>query len=354
MVILTNVKIYTKKAVYVLQAILLAALPLLFTGVGQAAELGNRSVAISTAIPSAQANQIFTFSIPSAAVLGSIKFEQCDNSPFIGAPCSAPVGLSLSSATLSSQTTNTGFTIDIINSSINSIVLTRIPGAATLGVSTYAFSGITNSSTPNQTIYVRLSTYASVDATGPANEKGAVAYAILGGFSVGAFVPPFLIFCAAVTVSLNCGSTTGSLIAFGELSTTSANTATSQFSGATNDPAGYSVIVSGQTMTAGNQIIPPLSSNAASSIGTSQFGLNLRQNTVPSVGADQSGSGTAVANANYNTPNVFRFVNGEQLVNSAISTDYNLHTVSYLVNISTAQQPGYYATTLTYIATAAF
>jgi hypothetical protein len=196
--------------------------------------------------------------------------------------------------------------------------------------------------------------YGSTDATGPRGDNGAVAFAITGAFRVGAYVPPYLIFCAAITVALDCSTANGLLINFGELSKIETKTATSQFSGATNDPTGYSVAISGQTMTAGNQIIPPLSVTSASTIGTSQFGINLRSNTVPSVGADPSGAGTAIVNGSYAIPNQYKFANGDQLVASTLSTDYNLHTVSYIVNIDNGQLPGYYATTLTYIATAAF
>lgn len=203
-------------------------------------------------------------------------------------------------------------------------------------------------------MYVRIAHYASIDLTGPRGDNGAVAFSISGGFNVGGYVPPYLIFCAAITVSLDCSSTNGSLISFGELLPTQTKASTSQFSGATNDPTGYSVSLTGQTMTAGNLVIPPLASNAGSIVGVSQFGINLRSNTVPAVGAEPSGAGTAFVNGAYNVPNQFRFVNGEQLVNSVLPTDYNLHTVSYIVNVSSSQQPGYYATTMTYIATAAF
>jgi hypothetical protein len=176
----------------------------------------------------------------------------------------------------------------------------------------------------------------------------------LGGFSVGAYVPPFLIFCAGVTVAQNCSNITGVLVPFGELSSTQTKTATSQFSGATNDPGGYSVFISGQTMTAGNQAISAMATNAPNSTGIAQFGLNLRANASPVVGAEPTGPGTATIASNYNTPNQFRFVNGELLASSNTSTNYNVHTVSYIVNVPSSQSSGYYATTLTYIATAAF
>jgi hypothetical protein len=335
--------------------VFLLAVPMLFHGTYvRAAELDTRSLQTTSSIALAITNHVFTYNVPSTSTLGSIEFEYCSNSPFIGTACTAPAGLDLSGIILTSQTTNTGFSVDILNSTANKIALTRAAVNGTLGTSSYTFANIVNPSTPNETVYVRISHYGSTDTSGPRGDNGAVAFSISGGFNVGGYVPPYLVFCAAITVSLDCTTTTGSLISFGELLSTQTKASTSQFSGATNDPTGYSVSLTGQTMTAGNLIIPPLSSNSGSIVGSGQFGINLRSNTVPVVGAEPSGAGTAFVNGVYNIPNQYRFVNGEQLVNSTLPTDYNLHTVSYIVNVSSAQQPGYYATTMTFIATAAF
>ena len=329
---------------------------LLFTSgrVYAAPELTNRSVVNSSSIPSAIVSQTLSFAMSTITSVGSIEFEQCTNSPLLGYPCTPPTGMSLSAAILTGQTNNNGFTIDIINSNVNKIVLTRVPAVTVTGQNVYSFSTITNPNTANETVFIRMATYVSTDASGARIDTGAVAYSTLGTFRVGAYVPPFLLFCAAVTVTINCSSASGSLISLGELSTTQSKAATSQFSGATNDPAGFATYIIGQTMTAGNQAIAPLSSPTGSSPGTSQFGVNLRANANPSVGSNPSGLGSSVINANYNSPNVYMFNNGDQLTNSSISTEYNLQTVSYVVNVSKAQAPGYYATTMTYLAVAAF
>ncbi len=348
----TNIKRYAN----LVQAFIYTAVLLLFASGSAYAgpELTSRSVINSSSVPSAVVSQVISFSMTTLTNIGSIELEQCDNSPLIGTACSPPTGMSLSAAILTAQTNNAGFTIDIINSTVNKIVLTRVPAMAVAGQNTYSFSTITNPSMGNQTVFIRLSTYASTNASGPRIDTGAVAYSTQGVFIVGAYVPPFLVFCAAVTVALNCSSASGSLISLGELSITQAKSATSQFSGATNDPLGFAVYIIGQTMTAGNQAIPPLLSPTGSSVGVSQFGINLRSNSIPSVGANPTGSGASVANPNYNVSNAYTFNNGDQLTNSPISTDFNLQTVSYVVNIAKAQAPGYYATTVTYLAVAAF
>ena len=313
-----------------------------------------RFVNNSSSIPSAQVTQTIGFTMNSFSTVGSIQIEQCTNYPYIGTMCTPPAGLSLSSVVLDSQTGNTGFTFDIINSTSNKIILTRVPSPVTADPNTYVFKSITNPSANNQTVFIRISAYASTDATGDIVESGGVAYSTQGAFSVGAFVPPFLTFCAAVTVTQNCSASTGTFLSLGELLSTETKAVSSQFSGATNDPNGFSVYILGQTMTAGNQVISQIDNPTASLVGVSQFGINLRANTNPAIGANSTGNGTSVVSPNYNIANQFVFKNGDKLTSSSLSTEFNLQTVSYIVNVSKKQAPGFYATTVTYLAVAAF
>jgi hypothetical protein len=344
----------TKKLFIYLTGLVISAATLLTALPAAAAPLITfRSVQISSALPGANISETFGFNLRSTSLVGSISFEHCSNSPQRLDPCTAPAGYDATAGNLTAQTNNTGFSIDTVNSTANRIIITRVPANGVLGNTTYGFTNITNTTTSGQTVYVRIATYASTDATGPVTDEGAMAYAVQGGFSVGAYVPPFLIFCAAITVGSQCGTVSGALISFGELSTAVPRTATSQFSGATNDFSGYSVFIDGHTMTAGNLVIPAMS-GSGSVPGTSQFGFNLRANTVPAVGANQTGAGSSAIAANYNVPNSYRMSTGDLLTSSPISTDFNVTTVSYVVNIAPSQQPGYYATTLTFIATASF
>ncbi len=318
-----------------------------------ALDLGARSVAISTASVGASASYTVGFTVPSTVVMGSISFEYCTNSPFSNVPCVPPTGLNLGSVTLASQTGNTGFTISAPDSTSSRTVLTRVAAPASAVPSTYRFTNIINPTTPNETTYIRLGTYISTDATGLPTESGAVAFAVTDNFRVDAFVPPFLIFCAGVTVTLNCNNSSGVLIDIGELQRNLTSTATMQFSGATNDATGYTTYLNGFTMTSGNNIINPLP-GGASTTGTSQFGLNLRANSSPSVGIDPFGVGTSNPLSGYGTPNSFRFVSGDAITNSPIATDFRLFTASFIVNIPSNQTPGVYATTMTFTAIASF
>lgn len=332
---------------------ILAAPLVFFADTAGAAKLLTRSLEIGDSNPSANTFHEFNFTIATADSLGSIEFEYCVNNPFVDAPCTAPNGLDLTSATIASQSGVTGFTIDGL-STANKIVLSRAsaPNLAFQAVS-YRFNNVINPS-DDSTVYVRISTYSTEDATGPYIDEGSVVFAITPGVSVEGYVPPYLTFCTGLTVSLDCTNTTGDFINLGELSKTSANFGSSQYSGATNDPGGFTTSVAGSTMTAGNKIIPALENPAPNRPGTSQFGINLRDNSSPNIGSNRSGPGTSTVMAGYNTPNLFKFVPNQVISRSLVSTDFNRFTVSYLVNASPSQPPGIYAATLTYIAVAAF
>jgi len=315
----------------------------------------NRSIIVSTGVPSAVATHNFRFDIPSTNVMGSLVFEYCINSPLLIDACTPPSGLDTSAANLISQGTNVGFSIDGVNTTTNRLVLTRPPAAGIIGSSLYDFSDIINHNSPNQTVFVRISSYASADGTGTFIDEGSVAFSTgLSGLNVGLTVPPYITFCVGQTVASNCASTTGSMVSFGELSRQSTSTVTTQMAAATNDFDGYNIFVEGQTLTSGNNIVSPLQSPSSSVVGQSQFGLNLSSNTSPSVGANTSGLGTGVVSANYSNPNSFRFVPGELIASSSLSTEFNVYTVSYIANVSASQAAGFYATTLTYTAVATF
>lgn len=313
-----------------------------------------RSVTLSSATPSAVVSHDFALQPSDTTDIGSLAFEYCDNSPLDLDPCNPPAGLDLSGAILSTQSGNVGFSIDTADSTANKIVLTRVSAPALVTLSHYIFDNVVNPSTPAKTVYVRLSSYASTDATGPLIDKGAATFAVQAPFEVDTFVPPFLKLCVGITVAPDCSSIVGDSIDLGILSSQHANTGQSQFATATNDPSGYVLFAQGNTMTSGNNIIQPLNLPTASFPGTPQFGINLRANLLPPVGQDPLGLGTGTPTANYNVPDRFTFNSGDMIASSPLTTNYNRMTVSYLVNVPSNQTPGVYATTVTYIATVQF
>lgn len=316
-----------------------------------AAALTNKSVTLSDSTQSAVVSSIFRFTLPSYADIGSIEFEYCDNTPFPGTACTAPAGLSVAGAELSAQTGETGFMLD--TPTANKLVISRPSVAGTTIPVSYTFDNIINPSEPNLPVYVRISTFTSENAAGARGDTGAVVFSTSRNITVSGYVPPYLIFCVGVTVETNCSSSSGNLLNFGELNTGQTRALTSQYSGSTNDPGGYTTTLSGVTMTSGNNIIPPMTTQDVSRAGVGQFGMNLRANSSLGIGSDPSGPGSSAPATPFDAPNRYTFQNGI-ISGSSIATDYKKFTASYIVNVASRQRPGIYSTTLTYIATAAF
>lgn len=338
--------------VAIITALLLSVVP--FHVNAASVLLTNRSDQISDSAASVTATHLFGFTMTDTTqAVGSISFEFCSNTPIIGDVCTASAGLDVSAAVLTDQTGETGFSIHT-DSTSSRIILTRTPANPTGVPSTYQFDDITNPSDPGSH-YVRLQTYASTDATGVDLESGGVVYAILPGLSVSAEVPPYIRFCAGITiVGFDCATANTFFIDLGLLDNNNTSTGSSQFLVATNAASGYSVTLSGTTMVSGNNVIPGMAAPGSSAPGTSQFGINLRSNSNPSVGQNVVGAGTANPRPDYNAPNQFKFQQGDVLVGSPVPNDNRKFTVSYIVNISPNQQPGVYATTISYICLANF
>lgn len=343
-----------KKISILFVALLLLALPLLYMHLAAAAPLSSRNVIIADSKPSATTTHQFNFTIPTISPIGSFEFEYCENTPFVGTTCTPPAGLDVSSAVLTAQNGETGFTKHA-NSTSNRLVIGRIAVAPSAIPVSYTFSDAVNPNTISKTVFVRIASFASDDGTGARTDEGAVAFSTASGVTIQGYVPPYLTFCVGVTVAVDCSSANGSQLNFGVLSSQQVRYLSSEFSGATNDVAGFSTSITGVTMTSGNNIIPALLAAQPSQAGVSQFGMNLRGNSLPIVGQDPQGVGlsSSVALAPYNTPNLFAFTN-QVITNSPLPTDFTKFTASYIVNVSSSQKPGIYNTTLTYIATAAF
>ncbi len=315
-----------------------------------AAGLPSRSLLLSNAVAgTAHVTYTLNFSYESSALVGSVKLEFCQEGPIHGEDCLNPNRPSFATATLGSQLGETGFSIDP-SSTDNAIVLTRVPSViAALSPSTYVFDGVLNQ--PQRgTGYLRISTYASTDATGPSIDKGGIAYVMAEELQLTTEVPPYLEFCvAAIVPGLDCSGIVGSVADFGDLSTTATAIAASQMAAATNADSGYGISYYGATMTSGNHTISALANPTASVLGVSQFGTNLRANTNPQVGSDTVGPGIGVAAPRYNTPNLYTFASGDTVAAASDVTNFTKYTNSYIVNINGSQPAGYYATTISYV-----
>ena len=82
--------------------------------------------------------------------------------------------------------------------------------------------------------------------------------------------------------------------------------------------------------------------------GTEQFGINVVKNTIPQVGENpvlqpSGGDGTSLIAAGYNTPNVYKYVNGDTIASSQENNGGADLTISMIVNISNSTPAGQYS-----------
>ncbi len=148
--------------------------------------------------------------------------------------------------------------------------------------------------------------------------------------------------------SLSC-TVNSSNINFGSLSTSTPATGTATFSVLNYTAHGYVVQIIGSPPSNGAYTLAAMSSNAASSPGTEQFGINLVANTSPStyganpVQVPSSSFSFGVAATNYNTANSYRYVSGETIASAPKSSGQTDYTISYIINVSNTTAGGAYA-----------
>ncbi|MEK7184151.1 MAG: SBBP repeat-containing protein, partial [Patescibacteria group bacterium] len=142
----------------------------------------------------------------------------------------------------------------------------------------------------------------------------------------------------------------------GTLSVTQTQFCTYTITAATNGTSGYTIsYLAATTLTSpATDTISHLSSQTASSLGSEQFGFNLRANTAAGsntsvdFGADASGGAGTVA-ANYNTINQFKLnTSGETIASATGPSVATIFTVGTIANIASSTEAGAYTTTLTY------
>jgi hypothetical protein len=203
-----------------------------------AAQVTQRSVTISSSIPSAVTGYVFSFVPGTAGAIQSLKFQACTTA--LGT-CTAPSGLSFSSASggsVGGWTNATNFTIDntgsnncIAAASVLCAKRTQAASEAASGSHTVSFSNITNPSgsscsSTNCTFFVRMTTYSDT-AYATQVDYGVVASSTTQALTVNASVQEQLSFCIGAT-SVNdattsvpvCSSVTGTSVSLGTLSST--------------------------------------------------------------------------------------------------------------------------------------
>jgi hypothetical protein len=335
------------------------AMTAVWPSVVMGAQVTDRKLTLSTSNPAAGATVTYTFNftVPTTGtVVRSWQAQICTTS---SGACTTPTGF-VNSATLNQPSglgASTGWTGSAATA--GSLRMSNTANATNpSGTQTVTFTNVTNPTTANQTFYARITTY-SDDAYSTAVDTGTVAAATATQIQLTGVMDESLVFCVGTSITgQDCSTISGSLIDFGTFSSTATRSGTSVMAASTNAQAGYSITISGSTMTSGPNTIRAATTQEASQTGAaagqSQFGLNLKANTVPAVGAEVSGSGIGAAVANYGTANQFRFVSGDIVASAAEETNANAFTSSYIVNVEGKQPAGTYTTNMTYICTTTY
>lgn len=326
---------------------------LVMSPIASAMRLQERSIYMNSSSAGAETYHIVSWRYMSPDPVGSVELLYCDD-PIPYHPCDIPDGLDVSSAVLSDQLGETGFSISAI--SANRIVLTRIPTVPTAPKSSYRLDGIINPTTSDTAFALRLKTFASTDATGPQIDFGSMRAQITEPVEIATQVPPMLIFCLSRVVSENCVTTDDTYYTdMGELRPDSTLTAQSQMAVGTNASAGFIITAHAAPLSAGTNVIDSLDEPTPSQQGANQFGINLVSNLLPAIGSDPEGTwANAVPSPDYSQPNRYVFRSGDVVAYSPNVSLMKKFTVSYIVNSSPDLRAGVYTTTVNYIASGRF
>jgi hypothetical protein len=320
-----------------------------FPSVSSAGQITPRKVTIGTSLASASTSYNFLFTLPSATVVQSVKLQACDTASGACTQTGAANGFSSSAgpATLNGAPTGLGAagTWTINTADATSLRILNASNSGAPGAAVVNFNAVRNPSASNSTFFMRITSYSDAAWTTPI-DTGVVATSTAGQITVTASVDESLTFTLATAT-----------VAMGTLTSSTTGKGSSAMIVGTNGATGYTVGYKGATLTSAGGTITALASPTASSVGNSQFGINLMANATTGVGVAKSGLGTGVVKpaSGYDVTEQFKFIPaGEDVATASGPTDVNTFTTSYIANIGAATAAGAYSTVITYTATANF
>lgn len=342
-----------------------------------AAQITDRSLTLASSAASASTTYLWGFKPGTTGNIGAIKFQLC-TSPLENVSCTTPTGASQASAA-SLSISGTGFTGFSFGSgtppapAAQTVWITKgSPTSVNSGTAlTVQYSGVTNPSTTNQTFYGRITTYS--DAAGTTQvDYGAVAVSTANQVTVSANVQESLTFCVYTGVNCAAGGSTVNLGTGTDnvLSTSTPSGGLSKMDADTNATTGYTITyittspggTSGTTcpgsLSSSNDCITDFGGTAGTfSAGTGRFGLNIANNSTPSLAGGVSGSGSGTASSLYNTANNYAFQGGtttRTVATSSGPTLTNTYTVAYAAQAGSTTKPGSYSAVFTWVCTGTF
>jgi hypothetical protein len=206
-----------------------ALLPIFLSRSALAAQISDRSLTISSGIPSDTADYTFDFTVLSATVVKSFSATACTTA--VGS-CTTPTGFSVTGTTID-QPINlgdaSGWTVN--TATAGSLRLSKSGNvAAPTGSQTVVFHGVTNPSTANESFFLRLTTYSDASWT-TAIDTGTTASAVVQTLQVNAVVAEVLNFCIgsttvnddSSTMPADCTAVSGTSVNLGTLDTSNVN-----------------------------------------------------------------------------------------------------------------------------------
>jgi hypothetical protein len=127
----------------------------------------------------------------------------------------------------------------------------------------------------------------------------------------------------------------------------------------TYNSSGYLMQITGSPPGQAVHTLPGLTSPSTSQTNVEQFGVNLRANTSPLVGADpvqvpDASFSYGIPTADYDTPNLFKYIPGDIIAQSVTSTGETHYKLSYIMNVSNLTPAGRYATNVSVVVSAKF
>jgi len=316
--------------------------------VAHAASLSSASATLST--PAASASSV-TYTINfSGVTVSTIKCINVRLTTVLGSN-SKPTGMIITSAALDAASDfipTPGYWGISNNNTTGVSSITYATGEAPASASnrTVVLTGITNGSTANTTYFAEVDTFNNIDCASSGVDSGDTTFAYTTGVTVSATVNP--------TLTFTVDSTTCSL---GVLTTSATGSCSHTMTAATNGTSGYTIsYIAGDTLTnADSDTISAIGgTKAASSTSNEQFGINLKDNATPNVGAEASG-GSGAASANYDTADQFAFnTAGASIASVAGPSAVTTFTASMIANVASTTEAGAYSTTVTYNITATY
>ena len=335
-----RLKYISKTALSVTLILLLSVLTILVApGTSVAAELDSESISLSDPTIS-QTGVTYTLTVDNVTNT-NIKCLEVDFTTAVGGT-TLPTGMDITGIT-PTGTLSTGGTWTSSNPNTYTYRMVDATTGSTpaAGSNTLILSGVGNSSVKNTTYFAELNTYSDAACSVAVDSNGIAAFVNTEGVVVSAQVNP--------TLTFTVDSTTCDL---GVLTASTTGTCSHTMTAATNASGGYTIsYIPTTTLTNGasDTITETGTTGATSTQGTEQFGLNLRLNTTPVIGADPSG-GSGTYSTNYGTVDTFSFnaTTGAQVAEASGQTTLTTFTAAYIANVSSATEAGNYSMTQTY------